>query len=244
MVEKPNYYAILPACLRYDNDLNDSEKVLYSEITALANQEGYCWASNQYFAELYDVTKKTISRRISNLVKKGYLKRELIKDGNKKVKKRKLIPLDNKVHRYGQLRGEGGDKNVQGSITRSNNINKNKDPDNCPYQKIKKLYNDICKSLPSIRKISRSRKKHLNARWREEEDIEVFKEVFEKAENSSFLTGNNNRSWKADFDWIVKNDNNFNKILEGKYDDKKNKTKMPKSTVNKQEVEELYERLG
>ena len=109
-----------------------------------------------------------------------------------------------------------------------------------PYKKIKKLYNDICTSLPSIRKMSEQRKKHVGARWKEEEDIEVFEEVFEKAENSSFLTGSNNRNWTADFDWIVKNDTNFNKILEGKYDDKKKNTNLPESTVNKEELEELY----
>ena len=244
MESKPNYYAILPAEVRYDNSLTDSEKLLYSEITSLSNQNGYCWASNQYFADLYDVTKKTISRRISNLVKKDYLERKLIKDESKKIKKRKLTPLNNKKYSYGQSRGEGGDRNVQESITRTNNINKNKDreEENAPYKKIKELYNEICTSLPSIRKMSERRRKHVGARWKEEKDIEVFREVFEKAENSSFLTGNNNRNWTADFDWIVKNDTNFNKILEGKYDNKRTNTNNKKleSTTNYEELEELY----
>ena len=112
-----------------------------------------------------------------------------------------------------------------------------KDKDKPPYKKIKNTYNKICKSLPSIRKLSRRRKEHINARWREEKNIEVFKTVFEKAEKSSFMTGNNNRNWTADFDWIIKNDNNFNKILEGKYDDKE-KEKYH-STVDYDDITEM-----
>ena len=41
--------------------------------------------------------------------------------------------------------------------------------------------------------------------------------MFEKAEQSNFLKGANNRNWKADFDWIM-SDRNMAKILEGKYD--------------------------
>ena len=44
--EKPNYYAIIPAEIRYDKKLTPNSKLLYGEITALANKEGYCWAGN------------------------------------------------------------------------------------------------------------------------------------------------------------------------------------------------------
>lgn len=73
MQEKPNYYSILTACVRYDERLSSSEKLLYSEITALANKEGYCYATNGYFAKLYGCTESTISVQISNLAKCGYI---------------------------------------------------------------------------------------------------------------------------------------------------------------------------
>ncbi|HAR6651415.1 TPA: helix-turn-helix domain-containing protein [Staphylococcus aureus] len=92
MTDQPSYYSIITANVRYDNRLTDSEKLLFAEITSLSNKYGYCTASNGYFATLYSVVKETISRRISNLNKFGYLKIEIIKDGNE-VKQRKMYPL-------------------------------------------------------------------------------------------------------------------------------------------------------
>lgn len=84
-MEQPNYYSILIAEVRYDRNLTDFAKILYSEITALSNKEGYCWADNAYFAELYDKNVKTISVSISALEDRGYLKVEIDqKSGNKR----------------------------------------------------------------------------------------------------------------------------------------------------------------
>lgn len=95
-IEKPNFYAILPADVRYDDRLSAREKLLYAEITALSNKEGYCWASNTYFANLYNSTNRTIITSINNLVDLGFVKRELIyKKGQKEVEKRLLYPMTN-----------------------------------------------------------------------------------------------------------------------------------------------------
>lgn len=74
-MEEPykSYYSIIPAEVRYSDKLSANEKLLFSEITALTNANGYCFASNAYFAELYKVHKITISRWISNLSKCGFI---------------------------------------------------------------------------------------------------------------------------------------------------------------------------
>lgn len=91
-MEQPNYYSIIPANVRYDKELKANEKLLYSEITALANRNGYCHAKNQYFADLYDVSKTTISNWINHLNKRGYLNIHMVYKG-KQITERKLFPV-------------------------------------------------------------------------------------------------------------------------------------------------------
>lgn len=73
MSENVSYYAIIPAEVRYDKDLPPNAKLLYGEITALCNKEGYCFASNEYFANLYGVSKRSITGWIAALADKGYI---------------------------------------------------------------------------------------------------------------------------------------------------------------------------
>ena len=89
MSDKPNYYAIIPADVRYSN-LKPNAKLLYGEITALSGKLGYCYASNNYFAELYGVSKNTVSRWISDLNKLGFINIEVERNEKKQVIKRKI----------------------------------------------------------------------------------------------------------------------------------------------------------
>ena len=90
-MENPGFYAIIPANVRYDNELTANAKLLYGEITALCNSKGFCWATNEYFANLYGVSRTSISNWINALIKKGYITRELIyKEGSKEVLNRRL----------------------------------------------------------------------------------------------------------------------------------------------------------
>lgn len=73
MENKKSYYAIIPADVRYCTSLCANAKLLYGEITALCNEKGYCWASNEYFAKLYEVHKNTISKWISALKANGFI---------------------------------------------------------------------------------------------------------------------------------------------------------------------------
>ena len=109
---KKSYYAIIPAEVRYDEELPPNAKLLYGEITSLCNEKGYCWATNQYFADLYKVSKITVSRWISTLNKKGYIAVEtLYKEGTKEIIGRHLYivntPINKNVNRYIQNDLEG-----------------------------------------------------------------------------------------------------------------------------------------
>lgn len=103
MKERPSYYSILTADVRYDPRLKQFAdcKVLYSEITALSNKDGYCHASNSYFAKLYDRPVPTISKWINRLIKLGYLKSKLIyRDGTSQIKERHLYPISTPINAH------------------------------------------------------------------------------------------------------------------------------------------------
>lgn len=88
MTYQPTYYSILPASVRYDERLSDSEKIFYSEISALSNKYGYAIAKNSYFAKLYNVSKVTVSRRINKLRECGYINIDMLYDGKQIIERR------------------------------------------------------------------------------------------------------------------------------------------------------------
>lgn len=83
--QSPAYYGILPASVRYDKNLSMSAKVLFSEFSALCQEEGFCWASNEYFAALYEVSKDSISRWVSELADNGHIVLKFEKDNKRRV---------------------------------------------------------------------------------------------------------------------------------------------------------------
>lgn len=78
-LERPNYYAVITADVRYAKNLSASAKLLYGEITALCNKTGTCWASNKYFSELYGVQPTRISEWVRQLAAAGFVTAKVIK---------------------------------------------------------------------------------------------------------------------------------------------------------------------
>lgn len=96
------------------------------------------------------------------------------------------------------------------------------------YQQIADMYNATCVSFPRLTRLSEKRKRAIKARLRKY-SIDDIKRVFELAEESDFLKGENNRNWSATFDWMM-NDANMAKILDGNYKNKDAKqSKLPVS---------------
>lgn len=127
--EKPSYYSIITADVRYDERLKPNEKLLYSEITALSNKYGYCTATNSYFSKLYRADKSTVSRWVSHLEKCGYVQVEQTRNG-KQIVQRKIYPvatplLTKKSIPYAQKDQHPIDKKVKGNITRVNTTSMN-----------------------------------------------------------------------------------------------------------------------
>lgn len=105
---------------------------------------------------------------------------------------------------------------LQSSSSISNNINPP-----TPFSGGNHLLFDIYKQknqkLPTCMKLTADRFKKCNERCKDPEFQEAFSKAIIKAQTCDFLTGGNDRHWKADFDWLIKNDRNVYKVLEGKY---------------------------
>lgn len=87
---KPSYWAVLPAAVRYDEELRPNAKLLYAEITALTNVRGYCWISNERLGEYFGISPKTVGSLIQQLAGRGYIKVELIRDEKQAITGRRL----------------------------------------------------------------------------------------------------------------------------------------------------------
>jgi hypothetical protein len=82
---KPNYYAVIPAEVRYNEKLTANSKLLYGEITALSNKKGMCWATNKYFADLYNVSEVSISKWVSQLIDQALIRTQTNHDGKREI---------------------------------------------------------------------------------------------------------------------------------------------------------------
>lgn len=145
---------------------------------------------------------------------------------------------------YGRNSSNTNDTN----INRNKNINqietkKEIEKDNINYQLIADMYNNTCVSFPRLTKMSDARKKAIRARLKVY-TVDDFKKLFEMAESSSFLKGQNNRNWSATFDWLIK-DANMAKVLEGIYMDHGQRVAVQQSQESDsyKHYEELYKKL-
>lgn len=123
---RANYFAIIPAYIRYNKELKFGERLMYGEITALSNKEGYCYAKNKYFADLYDVSQSTISRWISHLAELNSIDVQIIRNERKEIIERRIYIKDtpymqNCVYPYTQnnqypIRKKSKDNNINNNM--------------------------------------------------------------------------------------------------------------------------------
>ena len=70
-------------------------------------------------------------------------------------------------------------------------------------QQLADRYNAICTSLPKVVRLTDKRRRAVRLIYGMGYTPEQLDEVFRKAQASSFCTGQNDRNWKADFDWML-----------------------------------------
>lgn len=180
--EEPNYYAIIPANVRYDKRLIQGAKLLYGEITALSNQKGYCWASNNYFMKLYEVSRFTIQAWLKSLEDCGYINRQVIyKEGSKEIQARYIgitsYPSQEKLATPSKENLPVNTTSFNTTVNNTNNIKPlSGKPDPIPYKKIIDYLNE--KTGRTFRNVE-SNKKLIRTRWHEGYQLDDFKKVID-----------------------------------------------------------------
>jgi len=131
--KSPGYYAVIPASVRYDDSIPANAKLLYGEISALIGEEGFCYASNSYFAELYKVSERTVTGLVSKLQKAGHICISIERDDTGQITARKLFlsvsvpdgqPVEKNFYTPRKNFREGIEKIFQYTNTSNTNIEK------------------------------------------------------------------------------------------------------------------------
>ncbi|GED82772.1 conserved phage C-terminal domain-containing protein [Latilactobacillus curvatus] len=180
--EEPNYYAIIPANVRYDKRLIQGAKLLYGEITALSNQKGYCWASNNYFMKLYKVSRNTVQSWLKSLEVCGYISREVVyKEGSQEIDTRYIrisgYPSPENLATPSPKNVTDNNTSFNTTVNNTNNIKPlSGKPDPIPYKKIIDYLNE--KTGRTFRNVE-SNKKLIKARWHEGYQLDDFKKVID-----------------------------------------------------------------
>lgn len=244
-VKTPGYFAIIPAPVRYHPDLTASAKLMYGEIFALSEKEGFCWATNAYFAELYSVSGQTVSGWIKELVNAGFVAVEVIESRGNERRLTVAITVGglpkNKKGSSG-FSGEGssgfsdptniGEKNKveHGQKTRredgfaiaskADSKAVSKEPNaSAQHQEFMEEWNNLPPSIPPMKIMTDKRRKSFTARAKLDWWRDNWKEALRMLADSPFAKGVNDRGWTANPDWFLKPDS-VAMILEGKYADK------------------------
>ena len=94
-----------------------------------------------------------------------------------------------------------------------------KEKNRIEYNNIVEIYNQNCTNLSKVLKLTEKRKNAIR-KFLKEFTIDDFINICTLANKNDFLTGNNDRNWKADLDFLLRTDK-ATAILENKYSNKK-----------------------
>ena len=215
--------------------LKGNELLVYAIIYGFSQTEGQQFKNSlQYLADWVNGTRNGVKKNLDNLVNKGLILKEDVKVNEAlKYCKYRAAELDDQynpvqlsytgrtteLHAHTtELHGSVQHSCTNIDIYNNNNIDihienppKKSEPD---YEAIIEAYNNTCKSLPQVKKITDGRKKAIRGILGKY-TVEELEKAFTAAEKSDFLSGRKG-GWSASFDWLMK-DANLAKVIEGNY---------------------------
>ncbi len=207
--------------------LNAEAIAIYFCLLQIANKTGWIdqfRVANTVLMSKCNIDKQKLTRAREKLISQGYITYSKGRNQSEApiysiVQLYTDTPLD--TPKNTALNIADDTQNDTACNTADDTINKQKKTKQIKENNIKEkndvieIYNSICTNLPKVQKLTKKREKFINE-FLKGFSLEEFKRICELANNNSFLTGENDRKWKADFDFLI-NPNKATNILEGKY---------------------------
>lgn len=102
------------------------------------------------------------------------------------------------------------------------------------------LWNEICTDFSPVKVVSADRHEKIRLRVAEmggqEAALTLLRTIFTKMQESDFCRGlshsEGGRKWKASFDWVFINSNNWVKVYEGNYDNRDESDRPKRKSIN------------
>lgn len=208
-------------------DLTLAQRFLLVILADFADDDGTCWPKVSTLAKRLNVKERQTQKHLATLQQKGYIEivqkskghssnvyriRGVDNDTCRKVHLSKSTPVREDTPR--PVREDTPpilykEPSIEPPINTPNPSRGN----DCPYDLILETFHSCCPSLPEPRGLPDHRKKVMQARWKEHNDIAIFQEAFKNIEASDFHSGRNGKWKQCNLDWILK-PNNFTKALE------------------------------
>lgn len=183
------------------------ELVAYVRLAFNSDKDGYVYGSNKELSSLIGLSVPRVKKALD-----GLFERRLVSFGDGKVF---IFGYEDKI-KFSD--GESPtEKKAQAEVVRLKDVPRvvetSKAEEICSY--FNRKVNG--KGMPLVRAMTSKRKTTIDARVREY-GMEKVMLMIDKAASSAFLNGSS--GWMTSFDWIMR-PNNFIKVLEGNYDDRK-----------------------
>ena len=208
-------YVMLPIDILEAQDLSPTAKVVWCYLRHKQGRKADSWPSLEKIGRELGISKSAAGRAVTELEKAGLLS---ITRAEKRGPGHHLRYTVN-----GPSTGQLGKKLSQNRAIVVPPVGSNKNQEQEPTSlSVSDVWNSH-ENLPAIRTMTQARKTQLAVRMREPLFADNWREIVARIAGSSFCTGENDRGWKADIDWLLKNDGNYSKVLEGKYDAKHGK---------------------
>lgn len=234
--------------IAWELPINSTDKLVLLALADWSNDDGLCWPSMRQLAAKSSLTDRTIRASIVRLCADGHLSRREVPGKGVKYKvhpggkegetsfrperrsARKEIPPEgnsprNETSKTPERRSANTSVTTTSpSIASQSSGESVDDAVDAPSPRLRpehvvEAWNEMASrcGLPRIAKLTPQRRRQLLARLRQN-TIEEFTEAILAIERSPFLRGENDRGWRADFDFLLQ-PKSFTKLIEGSYDD-------------------------